>query len=108
MNMSKLKDRECSTCGKKFDVEVDTNGKILTKGVFYGGKIRFGVGMWAAYEFKGYDEKEGKIIHKRIIPWYKYVWYTLRDLKRLLFHQYKEVEYWECPECNNEVNKNDS
>ena len=97
--MSKLKDRECATCDKKFDVEVDTNGKILTNGVFYGGKIQLGLG-WAKYEWVGFDEMKGEPILKRIHPWYRELKYELIDLKRRLFHQYKNVEYWECQECN--------
>ncbi len=91
-----LKDQQCASCGKSFDVKLDVKGKILTD-CFYGGKIRMGIGMWAAYEWL----ENGKF--KRITPWYKYVWFTLKDWWKLLRHDYIDVQYWECPSCYEEV-----
>ena len=99
MKTKTIKDRVCVSCGKKFDVELDAkSGKILTKGIFYGGKIRLGL-SWSKYQWIGFDEKKGKPILKRVHPWYRELKYELINFKRRFFHQYKDVEYWECQEC---------
>ena len=98
--------RTCVDCGKEFEIEVDRKTKkIITKGVFYGGVIRRGVGMWACSKMEGFNP-DGTIHWVRVNPRYKELWYRLIDFKRLLLHQYTDCEYWECPKCNNE-NKNE-
>lgn len=94
-------EKECVDCGKNFTVNIDSKTKkIISKGVFYGGVIRFGIGMWAASKMSGINS-DGTIHWVRVQPIYKELYYKLKDFKRLLFHQYKDVEYWECPKCNN-------
>lgn len=91
-------EKECCLCGEKFAVEIERRtGKILTK-CFYGGKIRLGVGTWCAYKWDG-SKPDGTPNLVKIHPWYRELWYHLIDYKRLLFHQYKDVEYWEGPCC---------
>jgi len=92
-------ERDCCACGKPFKILLDKNGKILTEGVFYGGKIRRGIGMWSAYEWIGWDKEKQEPILKKCNPWYRELWYRLIDFKRLIFHQYEDIEYWECEKC---------
>ena len=96
-------ERQCNACGEMFEVRIDWEiDKIITK-CLYGGEIRFGIGMWAAYRME--KDSEGGYKFTRCIPLWKYVYYRLKDYKRLLFHQYKDVEYWECPKCLKERRK---
>jgi len=88
--------RECAGCGKSFEVEVRLiEGKILTH-CFYGGKIRFGIGTWSSSKL---EERDGELVWIKIHPWWRELYYHLIDLKKLMLHQYKDVEYWECPSC---------
>ena len=93
--------RTCAICGEDFSVSLDPiTGHILNSDIFYGGKIRFGVGQWAAYRYDGYDESKGEFILTRCNPLYKHYWYVFIDFLKTLFHRYTDVEYWECPKCN--------
>jgi len=118
--------RTCAICGKDFEVELEetttisfpywhvwsfedfvpyvrTKHKILTH-CFYGGKIRFGVGNWSHSKAK-VDErgemltKDGLIVWEKCNPWWRELKFRLIDLKRTILHQYRDVEYWECPKC---------
>jgi hypothetical protein len=108
--------KQCIICGEEFDVEFEEeiiftdidfleigfphfpyyirNKRILTKGASLEIVIKKGVGDWVAYELID------NLTFKRCIPWYKFLYYKLRDFKRQLFHQYEEVELWICPKCN--------
>jgi hypothetical protein len=92
-----IKDRECVSCGKKFDVEIEADTSHILTDCFYGGKIRLGIGNWSAYQM--IEDENGNTKLERIIPWYRVIEYKLIDLKNLIFHNYKDVEYWECSEC---------
>jgi len=90
-------ERQCNSCGEMFEVRIDwETDKILTK-CFNGGTIRLGIGMWALYRMD--KNPDGSIKWVKILPWWKELWYRLIDFKRLILHQYKDVEYWECTEC---------
>ena len=89
--------RNCVVCGNRFDIEIEEGtGKILTD-CFHMGKIRLGIGMWG--RSKMVKKADGSFVFVRCISRWKELWYRLIDLKRLLFHQYKDVEYWECSNC---------
>lgn len=91
--------RQCTICDNFFDIEIDEKThKILTK-CFYMGKIRLGIGNWSSSEWVGFDKEKGILILKKCHPWYRELKYRLIDFKRLIFHQYKDVEYWECGKC---------
>ena len=94
-------ERECCTCGESFEIRVnwDTN-KIETE-CFYGGMFKLGVGTWSKSRME--ENPDGIIKWVRIHSRWKELWYRLIDLKRLLLHQYIEVEYWECPKCLKEI-----
>jgi len=97
--------RTCAVCGKDFIIHIDEQTKkILTRDVFYGGVIRFGIGMWSKYRMEG-TNPDGTIKWVKVHPWYVELKYKLIDFKRWLFHQYEDVEYWECPNCNKKVKK---
>ena len=92
--------RDCVVCGKEFDIEIDDKTKsILTKDVFYGGVIRRGIGNWSQSKWEGM-KPDGSPNWVRVHPRWKESWYRLIDLKRLVLHQYTDIEYWECPPCN--------
>jgi len=100
--------KHCVVCGKLFDIDIDDKTrKILTKDVFHGQNIRLGIGMWSKYKWEGLNP-DGSVKLVRVHPWYRELWYELIDLKRRIFHQYKDVEYWECPKCNRKGMKNAS
>jgi hypothetical protein len=42
---------------------------------------------------------DGSIKWIRVHPVWKELYYKFRDLKRTIFHQYEEVEFWECRDC---------
>ena len=86
--------RECSICGKKLIIKKDDKGNILNEHYF--GVLRIGIGEWAISKLI-----DGEF--KRCIPYYKILYFGLRDLKRLILKQYKEFEYWECEKCYNET-----
>jgi len=89
--------RNCVVCGKDFTVQIDdVSGKILTP-CFYGGKLRLGIGTWCSHRLD--TNPDGSIKFTKILPWWKELWYRLIDLKRLILHQYTDVEYWECERC---------
>jgi hypothetical protein len=101
--------RTCAICGEGFDVEIDNiTGKILTD-CLYGGTIRFGVGDWSHSKAKQDEngklvlDKDGLIIWEKCNPWWRELKYHLIDLKRTILHQYRDVEYWECPSCLNRI-----
>lgn len=95
---------QCVVCGKFFDVTIDSKTKKILSDCFYGGKHRFGT-SYSKYRVK--QDEQGKIIHDKndnwilehTYPWYKELWYELIKLKRTILHQYREAEYWECPDC---------
>jgi len=96
----------CAMCAKKFDVNIRySDGKILTKNVYYGGVIVRGIGNWSSHEWIGWDDKKCEPILKKVHPWYREFKYRLIDWKRKTFGQYKEIEYWECPKCNRKSKK---
>ena len=86
----------CVVCGKGFCVTLGLDRKIPSD-IYYGGSIRFGLGMWASHE-AAWDENN-KLIWTKYIPWYTELKYRLIDLKRYILHQYRDAEYWECAEC---------
>ena len=57
--------------------------------------------MWASHKVEFNDD--GTITWIKIIPFWTEVKYKLIDLKRRILHQYKDVEYWECPDCLNKI-----
>ena len=98
----------CSTCGEDFIVHLGENGRIPDD-VYYGGKMRFGVGDWCSSRaklnpdgslFKGED---GLIVWERIYPWYIELGFKAKDIVKTLLHMYKEFDYFECPKCYAEV-----
>ena len=94
-------ERECCICGELFEVRIDWDtDKVETK-CFYGGVIRRGIGMYPIYRWD--KNKDGSNKFTRITPLWKVLWYKIVDFKRLLLHQYIEVEYWECPKCLKEI-----
>lgn len=91
--MNEEKVVHCSMCNKKLIIRIDDKGNYI--GGHYFGIIRDGIGDWAISELI-----DGEF--KRCVSYRKILYYKLRDLKRLLFHQYKDIEYFECEECYNE------
>jgi hypothetical protein len=100
----RIKDRHCVSCGKVFDIEVETlTGKLLTK-CFYGGNIRIG-GSYGKFTWKTdtngdwIKDKDGMPKFFHTYPWYLELKFELIGLKRTLFHQYTDAEYIECGDC---------
>ena len=87
-----IKSVKCSVCGLEGSAKIDDRGRVTNGWAFFG-TIRLGVGSWS---YKILDD-EGKWI--KCQPWWKALYFRLRDLKRLLLHQYRDVEYWECARC---------
>ena len=85
--------RTCVVCGKELNITLHTDGSY--EGGNYFGTLRLGIGNYAVAELRN-----GEL--KRTISWIRYFWYKLCDLKKLLFRDYKEIEYWECDECCSE------
>lgn len=83
--------RKCCVCGELFEINLNDEG-LIPENVFYGGKYRRGVLDWPAYRMEG-----DRFI--RVLPWYKHYWRLFRDYVKILFHQYEEFDYWECPKC---------
>jgi len=92
-----LKDRCCMDCGKTIDVILDKKTKKILSGDWYYGTHRFGVGDWSASRME--LNPDGSIKWVRINPRWKELWYHLVDLKRTIFHQYKDAEMWVCKAC---------
>jgi len=102
MSQPKVVRKNCACCGRELNIEVnETTG--MNRDTHYFGTFRFGIGMWSKYEMKGLDEY-GNMVLKRCISRRRELWFRLIDLKRLLLHEYRDVEYWECDECFNKVN----
>jgi len=90
-------ERQCSSCGKTIQVKINISTGDIIEGGTYWGKTRFGVGQWCSHQIV---TENGETKFVRCIPRYKYLYYLLRDYKRTLFHQYRDVEFWDCPSCN--------
>lgn len=94
----------CMGCGKVEEIEVE-RGKHLHSGWAYFGTLRRGIGDWshsvAVMDEKGKlkHDNDGMIVWKKCHPWWRELKYKLIDFKRLLLHQYKDIEMWECPDC---------
>ena len=84
--------RTCSECGKSFQVVLYDDDSYC--GGSYYGDIKIGIGDWAVSEFK-----DGEFIN--CISIWEYIYYKLRDMKRLLLKQYDEEEIWVCNNCEN-------
>ena len=93
--------RNCACCGKKLHIEANETAGMNRDGHYFG-TFRFGIGMWSKYEMKGLDEG-GNMVLKRCVSRRRELWFRLIDLKRLLFRQFRDVEYWECNECFNKA-----
>ena len=91
--MNKKVTRECLVCGKELTITLDDDGNF--EGGYFFGIINLRIGDWTISKLV-----DGKF--KRYIPYYKILYFKLRDLKRLILKQYKEIEYWECEECYND------
>ena len=91
--MKKKITRECLVCGKELTITLDDNGDI-ERGHYFG-IINVGIGDWTISKLV-----DGEF--KRCIPYYKILYFKLRDLKRLILKEYKKVEYWECEKCYDE------
>lgn len=85
------------SCGKRLTIDIGENGKILTKGIRYWGTMKLGIGNWSSHTVTW--DSVGNVKFKRCVPHWKYLYYIVRDKKRLLLHQYEEAEFWECPLC---------
>ena len=95
--------RTCVSCGNDFTIRIDKESRqILTK-CFYGGKFRLGVGMWASRKLV--YNPDGSHEWVKVHPWWKVLWFQLKDLWRLLTHNYVDAEYWECGKCLNEIDE---
>ena len=92
LNFERVLYRKCMECGKQLKITVNGDGSYYG-GNYYGTK-KIGIGDWAAGELK-----DGKL--KRCIPIWKYIYYKLIDIKRLLLKQYEEEEIWVCNKCEN-------
>lgn len=90
-------ERECCVCGKLFEVRIDAKSKRILTECFYGGEIRLGL---ARVIYRLEDNPDGSIKFVRVTPLWKVLWYKQVNAKRLLLHQYEDIEYWECTECN--------
>lgn len=84
-----LKNRECSLCGRKFDVRLEKGNKI-PKGYWYGGKhwMPVGKGRWRKSKIKN-ATRITDFKNWTGTPTYGTVW-TGRKAK---------VEWWECNYC---------
>lgn len=97
-------DRICSDCGKRMRACIDRKTKkIISRDTYFFGTLKLGVGMWSAYRI--ITKEDGSLGFKRCIPLWKYWFNRLRDLKRLIFREYDEIEYWECKKCYERGNK---
>jgi len=102
-------ERECCVCGKPFEVRVDWNTNEVLTECFYGGTIKRGVGNWSQSKAKQDNngnlikDEEGLIIWEKCQSWWKELYYRIVDFKRLILHQYTEIEYWECPSCYKKI-----
>ncbi len=85
----------CIICGKKQLVHLKADGSIIGDWAYFGEIVR-GIGDWS---YCTLVRKDGKTTCVRCQPWYKELYYRLRDIKRKIFHQYEVLEFWECPEC---------
>jgi hypothetical protein len=83
--------KKCVECGK--DMVITLKDDKTYEGGNYYGTIKKGIGDYAVYELT----KQGKF--KRCIPLHKLLFRKLIDLKKLLLHQYEEIEIWVCDEC---------
>jgi len=92
----------CMTCGKMELVEIE-EGKILGDWAYFG-KMRLGIGQWGKSIMK-VDSVTREVTRERCNPWWRELKFRLIDLKRLIYRQYKDVELWECPECQEEEEK---
>lgn len=96
----------CVVCGTKLTVELK-KGAGMNKDGHYFGTIRRGIGMWSSSKAVQNPDGSLKLDENGLIIWerchsrWKELWFRLIDLKRLLLHQYKDVEYWECDKCFN-------
>jgi hypothetical protein len=82
--------RKCAECGKELIITINEDGSYT--GGNYCGDIKLGIGNWAAYKLEN-----GKF--KRCIPMWKYIYFKLGDMKKLLLKQYEKKEIWFCDEC---------
>lgn len=95
----------CMDCGKKIQVIIDKKTKHIISGDWYYGKMRFGVGMWGLYTWKQdpngnwIRDKNGTPKFFRCISRWRELYYRLIDLKRIILHQYEDVECWVCLTC---------
>ena len=82
----RILERTCAVCGRKLEIEIDENGKIL-RGGHYFGKIDI-------------PDEGAEVVHKgktRIGD---------LELEVVDYTRKKEVEYWECDECYNSAEEN--
>ena len=93
--------RNCACCGEELRIEANETAGMNKDGHYFG-TFRFGIGMWSKYEMKGLDVG-GNMVLKRCVSRRREIWFRLIDLKRLLFGQFRDVEYWECNECFNKA-----
>jgi hypothetical protein len=88
---NKILHRKCAECEKGLVITINEDGSY-TGGNYYG-TIKLGIGNWTAHKLE-----DGKF--KRCIPIWKYIYFKLSDMKKLLLRQYENKEIWICDECD--------
>lgn len=91
--------RGCVSCGEDFTIEIDPESRQIVTNCYYGGKFRLGIGMWASRKLV--YNPDGSHEWVKVHPWYRVLWFRLKDLWKLLIHDYVEAEFWECGGCLN-------